>query len=51
MPAHIAWFKDVTKEDIPLVGGKGANLGEMTRAGFPVPTGFIITSAAYFYLL
>ena len=53
MPAHpyIAWFKDVTKEDVNLVGGKGANLGEMTRAGFPVPNGFIITAAAYFYLL
>jgi len=48
---HVVWFKDVTKEDIPLVGGKGANLGEMTRAGFPVPNGFIITAAAYFYLL
>ncbi len=42
------WFKDVDKEDIPLVGGKGANLGEMTKAGFPVPNGFIVTSAAYY---
>ena len=48
---HVVWFKDVTKEDIPLVGGKGANLGEMTRAGFPVPNGFIITAAAYYYVL
>jgi len=44
----IAWFSQVTKEDIPLVGGKGANLGEMTNAGIPVPPGFIITSSAYF---
>lgn len=48
---YIVWFKDVSKEDVALVGGKGANLGEMTRAGFPVPNGFIVTSAAYLYLL
>lgn len=44
----IVWFKEVGKEDISLVGGKGANLGEMTQAGFPVPNGFIITSHAYY---
>lgn len=43
----LVWFGDVGKEDIALVGGKGANLGEMTRAGFPVPPGFIVTAAAY----
>jgi len=47
----VVLFKEVDKEDIPLVGGKGANLGEMTRAGFPVPNGFIVTSAAYFHFL
>jgi len=36
-------FKQVGKTDIGLVGGKGANLGEMVRAGFPVPPGFIVT--------
>jgi pyruvate,water dikinase len=44
----IVWFKEVTKQDIPLVGGKGANLGEMTNAGIPVPPGFIVTAYAYF---
>jgi len=44
----IVWFNEVTKKDIPLVGGKGANLGEMTNAGIPVPQGFIVTAAAYF---
>jgi pyruvate,water dikinase len=44
----IVWFKDVTKDDIPLVGGKGANLGEMTGANVPVPPGFIVTADAYF---
>ncbi len=48
MARYIVWFEEVSKEDIGLVGGKGANLGEMTRAGFPVPFGFIITSHAYF---
>ena len=44
----VVWFKEVDKEDIPLVGGKGANLGEMTKAGFPVPPGFIVTAHAFF---
>jgi pyruvate,water dikinase len=47
----VVWFKDVDKEDIPLVGGKGANLGEMTKAGFPVPNGFIVTSEAYYHFV
>ena len=33
--------------DIPLAGGKGANLGELVRAGFPVPAGFVVTTSAY----
>ncbi|MCX6812456.1 MAG: phosphoenolpyruvate synthase [Candidatus Berkelbacteria bacterium] len=49
--AHILWFKDVGRTDTALVGGKGANLGEMTRAGFPVPNGFIVTAEAYYYFL
>ncbi len=40
-------FKSIDKHDTPLVGGKGANLGEMTKAGFPVPGGFAITINAY----
>jgi pyruvate,water dikinase len=44
---NIAWFKDLTKDDIPLAGGKGANLGEMTQAGLPVPEGFMVTAQAY----
>lgn len=45
--AQILWFKDVGKHDIPIVGGKGANLGEMYTAKIPVPNGFIVTAAAY----
>lgn len=41
------FFKDIDKHDLPLVGGKGANLGEMTKAGFPVPNGFAVTVAGY----
>jgi pyruvate,water dikinase len=47
----IVWFNEVTKKDIPLVGGKGANLGEMTNAHVPVPPGFIVTADAYFDFL
>src|SRR3989344_7659127 len=42
-----AFFKEIDKGDVEVVGGKGANLGEMTRAGFPVPPGFVITVNAY----
>ncbi|MDH7476578.1 MAG: phosphoenolpyruvate synthase [Microgenomates group bacterium] len=47
----IVWFEEVGKEDINLVGGKGANLGEMLSVRLPVPYGFILTSQAYFYFL
>ena len=47
----VVWFGDVGKDDISQVGGKGANLGEMTRAGIPVPPGFIVTAHSYFYFL
>lgn len=45
---NIVWFDEVRKDDIGLVGGKGANLGEMTNADLPIPYGFIVTSNAYF---
>lgn len=44
----IVWFEEVGKGDVGLVGGKGANLGEMTNAGLPIPYGFIITANAYY---
>jgi pyruvate,water dikinase len=40
-------FGEVDATRLPAVGGKGANLGELTRAGFPVPPGFCVTTAAY----
>jgi pyruvate,water dikinase len=48
---RVVWFAEVGKDDIPLVGGKGANLGEMTQANLPVPPGFIVTAEAYFDFL
>jgi len=47
----VVWFNEVGREDVDYVGGKGANLGEMTQEKFPVPNGFIVTSHAYFTLL
>jgi pyruvate,water dikinase len=43
----VLWFEKLRKTDIPSVGGKNANLGEMTSAGVPVPPGFAITAYAY----
>ena len=37
----------VRAADVSLAGGKGANLGELIAAGFPVPDGFCITAEAY----
>jgi len=45
--AFVVNFKDIDKSDVALVGGKNANLGEMIKAGFPVPNGFAITIHAY----
>ena len=46
-PKYILWFHEIDKEDVAIVGGKGANLGEMTQAGFPVPPGFVVNAEAY----
>ncbi len=52
---NIAWFKDLTIKDIPLVGGKNASLGEMysklTSKGLPVPNGFTLTAEVYWRFL
>ncbi len=47
MNKHIRLFSEISANDVPLVGGKGANLGEMTRAGLPVPPGFCVSADAY----
>ncbi len=45
---YVAWFSEIDKSNVKEAGGKGANLGEMTRVQFPVPPGFVLQSTAYF---
>lgn len=40
-------FKNLSKNDSSIAGGKGASLGEMTNAGMPVPPGFVVLSGAF----
>lgn len=40
-------FQQIDPDDLTRVGGKGQNLGALARAGFPVPPGFCVTTAAY----
>ena len=47
MTKSIRQFSEIDVNAVPLVGGKGANLGEMTRAGLPVPPGFCVTADGY----
>jgi pyruvate,water dikinase len=53
--SYIRWFKEIGIDDVPLVGGKNASLGEMyqnlTADGVRVPNGFAITAEAYRYVL
>jgi len=52
---YIRWFKEIKIEDVPLVGGKNASLGEMYREltpqGVKLPNGFAVTAEAYWYLV
>ena len=50
-PALVLPFSQINKDDIPLVGGKGANLGEMYNLGIPVPNGFVVTAQAYEHVI
>jgi len=44
---YLRRFEELGVHDTAVAGGKGANLGELTQAGMPVPPGFVITAAAY----
>lgn len=44
---YVKKFEDLGKGDIDVAGGKGANLGELTQSGIPVPPGFVITAKSY----
>ncbi|ESS72282.1 phosphoenolpyruvate synthase PpsA [Methyloglobulus morosus KoM1] len=52
---YIRWFNELTIDDIPLVGGKNASLGEMVRElipqGINIPNGFAVTAEGYHYML
>lgn len=41
---NIKFFSEISKKDVSTVGGKGASLGEMSGAGFPVPPGFVVVA-------
>lgn len=43
----IRWFSEIGLDAVDSVGGKGASLGEATRAGIRVPPGFVVTTAAF----
>ncbi len=45
--SYIKFFKDLSKHDVAIAGGKGASLGEMTQAAIPVPPGFVVLSGAF----
>ena len=50
-PSYVRWFREIRIEDVPLVGGKNASLGElysvMSAEGVMVPNGFALTAQAY----
>lgn len=47
MTGYVVGFDALRKDDTAIAGGKGANLGELTQAGLPVPPGFVVTADAY----
>ena len=47
MKNELVWAQNIGKDDIPLVGGKGANLGEMIGIGLPVPPAFVVSAPAF----
>ncbi len=52
---YVRWFNELTIDDVPLVGGKNASLGEMYRElitqGINIPNGFAVTAEGYRYVL
>lgn len=47
MNPYVLQFDEIDGDSLPDAGGKGANLGELTNAGFPVPPGFCVTTGSY----
>ena len=52
---YVRWFKELGIDDVPLVGGKNASLGEMyrklTKEGVKIPNGFAVTAEAYWHIV
>ncbi len=48
---YVKLLQELGRGEVALAGGKGANLGEMVKAGLPVPPGFVVTSKAFFAAL
>lgn len=44
---YVKWFEEIGRNDVSMVGGKGANLGELTVRGIDVPPGYCVTAQAY----
>ncbi|OGH72170.1 MAG: hypothetical protein A2921_00920 [Candidatus Magasanikbacteria bacterium RIFCSPLOWO2_01_FULL_43_20b] len=47
MPNHLKFFSHISKSDVAIAGGKGASLGEMSKAKIPVPPGFVVLAGAF----
>ncbi len=45
--SHLKFFKSITKKDVAIAGGKGASLGELTKAKIHVPPGFVVLASAF----
>lgn len=50
-PDIVKWFSELSKDDVPIAGGKGASLAEMYNSKVPVPPGFVVTAQAYGYFI
>lgn len=48
---YVVWLSEISKTDVPIAGGKGANLGEMYNSKFPVPPAFVVTTNAHHYFM
>ena len=44
---YVRWFADTSLQEVNLVGGKGASLGELKSADIPIPDGFVVTTTAF----
>lgn len=51
MTGLVVQLRQLGSGDVAAAGGKGANLGELLRAGFPVPDGFVVTGSAYLHAM